>query len=88
MAAIDFNFEFQAPHYVDFTALKDDDPDDSWFENYEDIDSNAEEAQQVAGEGVESPRQPPTSPRVKALTKAMTPKLHTAAYELHINKFK
>ncbi len=75
---IDFNFEFSAPKYVDFTTLKDGgEPDDSWFDKYEDEPSAAERDEFH----IEAQTPPKKAAPKKAPTKPMTPKLSTAAYE-------
>jgi len=78
--SIDFNFEFSAPRFVDFTAMQENDADDSWFEKYEDVDSHVDDPEEFfAVETTSTPARPLPFSK-KPLTKPSTPKLQTTAY--------
>lgn len=89
-AEIDLNFEFNAPHFVDFSQLHAFAPDDSWFDtHHEDSDDNESNEEEGCTVGLlaSTPKKTAQTPkRVKPLqqpklTVPHSPKLHTKAYD-------
>lgn len=88
-AEIDLNFEFNAPHYVDFTQLQDYTPDDAWFDTHaeDSVEAEANEADKDVRGLLGSPlgRTAQTPKRVKQLQQPLkltvphSPKLRTKA---------